>query len=194
MSAVPAEKVALIDREAGLLGTLLSDKYDQFFTKKAQEKKVIDTLTASHPSIKPALEQALKTFGKTRPSPEQVSKILDAYKMERMVKVSPRSPLHNLSFSEWWSAWTTPEKEAETALVPHVGWMNKMMASVGSFLTPVAASPSTLVQQKREGGVKQLEAWLPSRNSQNLRHSCKRTWPPSCRVCVSKFPCCTASC
>ena len=111
LEAVPTETIERIERESSHIGTLLSDKY--------KSPALLTHLTKGRSKdFKEALHRARKQFGDTQPTSEQVSTFMNSYKLQQLVKASPKStPYHHLSFKEWFNLLSTdPTEQRENAV------------------------------------------------------------------------------
>lgn len=108
---VPAEKVKRIDNETGRIGKILNDNYEA-----ATDKKILDKMTKGHENVRKALQAAVDKFGSSKPTPEQIKTVLDAYRVQRMVQESPSAnPFKSDSFADWWQVFTAPEISIQAA-------------------------------------------------------------------------------
>lgn len=177
--ALPPEIVNKIKTKAHLMGTLLSDMYDDLHKESS-----FNARTRNHPEIRPALREALATFGTEHPSTTQISDVMDNFIKHQLIQniqASPMvSPFQALTFKEWWEIFNPtekiPEKKEESPVIlalpaTPVGhevakiesagnktsnWLSKMVGSVGSFLAPAAPSYTDQVVEKRTEGAERL--------------------------------------
>lgn len=142
LMTVPKEKAIQIDKEAGLIGTALSDVYKDLTPKK------IAAMARRYPETGAALQQAKETFGDKVPSKEQVLRFTDTYRLQRLLNESPKaSPYKRISFAEWWSAFRKHEASSIEEGPPPV---TSAAATTSGIIPSIFRSISSFFSSKPE--------------------------------------------
>ncbi len=138
--AVPEETALTIDKERGLIGTLLNDKYGVL-----SDSARLKTLTKRYPHTLPTLQAAVAKYGSTPPTPEQISAELHSHYMQRMIQESPiANPFRHLSTNDWWELFKQEQSQPFDATpieqVAAEPLMTSSAATVGGLVPAIIKS------------------------------------------------------
>ena len=150
--SISKQQVHHIDKEVGLIGTLLSDKFEVLTNKETLNK-----LTRKFPETRTTLEEAVKSFGDQKPTSGQMQTIMDMHRAQRLMQESGQvSPFQSLSFNKWLRLFSEAERPPSEEAAKVESTALGIVKGLGK-LSDVSTQLTSAIPEEREGLTKTLK-------------------------------------